>query len=125
LNAPVLKKAAVRRHPRDAKAGSRLEARALGKSHRILRRDGDVFGRGAEGLAALRFINPYALADPRSRHARPDRVDDARAVLMRNHARKRHLHAAVPASTQFRIGRIDPGEMDPDAHFARARFWIG
>ena len=125
LNTPVPKKAAVRSHPGDAEAGSDLEAGTLGKTHRILRRDRDVFGGGAESAAALRLVNPHALTYPRSRHARPDRVDDAGSVLMRNHARKRHFHASVPAAAQLRVGRIDSGKMQLDSDFARRGLRIG
>ena len=125
LDTTVLEKAAVRGHSGDAEAGSGLEAGSLGKRHRILRRDRDVFGGGAESAAALRLVNPHALADPRSRHARPDRVDDAGSVLMRNHARKRHFHASVPAAAQLRVGRIDSGKMQLDSDFARRGLRIG
>src|SRR5712691_11910901 len=125
LDATVLEKAAVRGHPGDTEAGSGLEAGSLGKRHRILRRDRDVFGRSAESAAALRLIDPYALAYSRLRYARADLVDDAGSVLMRNYARKRHFCAAVPAAAQFRVGRIDSGKMQLDAHFARRGLWIG
>src|SRR5204863_8147560 len=63
LDAAVLEKAAVRGHPSDAEAGSGLEARALGKRNRILRRDRAGFGRGSESAAAPRFVEPHPLAD--------------------------------------------------------------
>jgi len=125
LDSAVLEKAAVRGHPGDAEAGPGLEARALWKRDCILRRDGDVLRGGAEGAAALRLVDPDALAHSCLRYARTHLVDHTRAVLMRDHARKRHFHVAVPAATQFRVGRIDSGKTQLDAHLARRGLRIG
>ena len=51
-------------------------------------------GAGGPRLALAAF------ADSRLRHAR--------AVLVRNHARERHLHVAVPAAAQFRAVELNP-----------------
>jgi hypothetical protein len=115
----------VRSHAGDANAGAGLEAHALGKRYRVFGGHRDVFGRGAVGAPALRLVDPAALADPALRHARADPVDLARAVLVRNDARKRHLHRAVPAAAQFRVGRVQAGETHFDADFARLGLRIG
>src|SRR4029077_3146758 len=82
LDAAVLKQAAVRGHPGDAEAGPGGEARPLRQRHGVVRGYADVLRAAAEGAAALRLPDPYALARARGRHARSDAVDHARSVLM-------------------------------------------
>ena len=58
-------------------------------------------------VASARSRPPGPFADARGRHTFADAIDLARAVALRDHARKRDL--AAEAGAAFDVGKIDPG----------------
>ena len=102
--------------PRQAPA-SRLTL--AGQPHRLLGRQHDRLGGGAERAPPLPVPDPHPLAHARGRHAFADAIDLAGAVAVRDHAREGDLAGGAGAALD--VGRIDPGGAQPNAHFARAR----
>ena len=74
--------------PRQAPASKLIGVRQL---HRLRGGQHDVFGRGAERALPLPVPDPHPLADTRVGDALAHRVDLARAVAVRDDARKRDL----------------------------------
>ena len=121
VNRAIGHHAAVGGHRRNAHAGPGLEGSVLGQAHRLVLGHDRVL-RGCPPEAAERgLVNPDPLADARTRHARADRVDDAGAILMRDHEGKRHHGIAAVPATLLGVRRIDGRTMDPHPHFARGR----
>src|SRR5262245_59320580 len=89
--------------------------------HRLLRRQHDPFGGGAEGAPPLSVPNPDPFAQARRRYLGADAVDLAGAVAVWNHARKRDL--ARYAGTALHVGRIDAGGDEAHPDLTGSRLW--
>ena len=106
-------------HRRNAEAGAGLVADVAEAAARPVRRQHHIFGAGAEGALPLRVPDPDPLAHARGRHAFADRLDLARAVTVRDHARQGDLAGA--AFARLHVGRIDAGGLELDAALRRDR----
>lgn len=123
LDRSVAEDSAVGGDPRDAKARSDLVRDAIGQLDGvILGHDGELRG-GAEGPIGLGAVDPDALSDAAPGDAVADRVDDARAITVRDHTRVRHP-VANPVAALLRITRIDARNRNPDPYLTRARLRI-
>ena len=75
----------------NAEARSGVHAGVGGQRHGLFRRQHDRLRGGTEGASPLAVPNPDALAHPRRRNAFAHLLDLARAVAVRNDARKGDL----------------------------------
>ena len=107
----------------NAEARALLEGNAIGKTDGLPRRHCRVLRRRAEGTVRLRAEAPHPFADARRVDARAHRVDLARAVALRNHARIRHGRAQ-PSLPLLDLARVHARCPQPDAHVTGSRLRI-
>src|SRR5262249_4947227 len=107
---------------RDAEARPLGEARVRRKRDGQTRRHDGVLGGGAPRTLPLDDVEPDSLAEPSGRHAGADLVDDAGAILVRDHARRRHRPRAY---ARLDVRGIETGDGDADTDLPGPRLGDG
>ena len=100
--------------PRQAPSSKRY---SVGQSDRLLGRQRDGAGRRPEGALPLRVPDPDPLAEARRVDARPDPVDHAGAVAVRDHPRGQHR---ARARAGLPVGGVHARGVNVHPHLARA-----
>ncbi|QRP49379.1 hypothetical protein [Amycolatopsis sp. FDAARGOS 1241] len=115
---------AVAGDPGDADDCALLEPDLRRQRHGVLRGHDDVLRGGAERPVGLREAHPDAFADAPGVGTRAGRVDRARAVPVRDHARVGHGRTPVAAAFAD-VTDAHSGHRDAHPHLPRPRFGLG
>ena len=122
LHRTVRKKATVRRHRRNAEGRPLGEGAAVGQLVDQVRVQGDVFRRRTEGAPqTLAVVEPDAQPDPGRVDPRPDPVDRAGPVAVRDHPRE-IIAVIVGSGPELHVRRVHAGGGQRNPHLPRARF---
>src|SRR5207244_4736843 len=116
LHRAVCEDAAVGSHGRNAEAGRGVEVHIVRQGNGPSSGHSAILGGGAAGAVPGRFVYPDALPDAVGRDTSTHRVNDARAILVRNNPGQGHR--ALSSGPPIRIRGVHTRRMNPPSNLA-------